>query len=266
MRLPARDVVFEFPLRAQTPVSFGVTDRDGQSTIIFPLESWRFINDVSLLGAWFSVAGCGGAPILAMWSYLHDALYLQQSAEPPFEAFGLDREAVLQNEDAQDYLGWVSDDMRTFILAHEYGHVALGHDRDLPLEALRDQEWEADRFALEHFLRLERMPIGLLQYLVIATYAEPHPDDIDALTHPPTTERALAALDFLSEHALALSNNLTDPPVAAAELRDRIEIIRTLIVEVAPTDPTPAAREALGDYVRTAVPKESWPTLCPIAE
>ncbi|WP_420131639.1 hypothetical protein [Rhodopseudomonas sp.] len=142
-------------------------------------DSLQFIDDLSTVAAWLSRRGCAE---MLLFSYIVHHATPNVTIKDPISAFGLDREAVLRD----GYVQRVSDKFYNsaiwFLLAHEVGHVALGHVGP----ANREQEDEADAFAIEVMRNKRLMPAGISLYMMtISLYDR----TIAARTHATGGER-----------------------------------------------------------------------------
>jgi hypothetical protein len=99
------------------------------------------------------------------------------------------------------------------VLAHEIGHIRYHHSGyDIPLDQAKQNELEADAFAVELLRRIGLPPLGVTHFFMAATYLCPHrgdfASDIDwehylrtKFTHPVSTHRLQILSGELKKHA-----------------------------------------------------------------
>jgi hypothetical protein len=116
----------------------------------------------------------------------------------------------------------VLHDMLAFVIAHEVGHVVLGHhgiqndDETYAtyLERMREQEKAADAFALETVTTMKSVKIPSLAIFALLAHLLVADDTIsgEESKHPPDWQRISEAVNFLANQ----SDNPTGLNVAAA--------------------------------------------------
>jgi hypothetical protein len=79
---------------------------------------------------------------------------------PPLVAFDIDKETALADPFVEDVSTKILDSTVNYLLAHEVGHVMLGHEGGLTGGASQEQEIAADRFALDFFTAVGTPPLG----------------------------------------------------------------------------------------------------------
>ena len=73
--------------------------------------------------------------------------------KPPLAALGIPDEA-LNDREVEDLFQKLYGDTMVFIMAHELGHLFHKHSANVSMERSRQQESEADAFAVELMARL----------------------------------------------------------------------------------------------------------------
>jgi hypothetical protein len=190
----------------------GVFAEPARNTVHVPLETLRFLDDFALLLGWDNVRGCQSEYID---SYLYALLREGRRLDPPLTAFGIDREAAIA--DAQvDFLGQaILKSQMFFLLAHEIGHILLGHDPRAGGAASQAQELAADAFALDRFAALGTAPLGMAAYFYAARYLDPTGAASEMGSHPVFSDRLTALADRLASEPEAFS--FAEPEPAQAQ-------------------------------------------------
>ena len=114
-------LTIELPLRGEHPMDFHAIGKK----IVIPLEGLQFIDDLASLRAWLDRYQCESENLLFA-NYLY---YLTRRARftDPLTAFGLSRAALWRDPFINDISEKFYTSAAWFIIAHEIGHVALGH-------------------------------------------------------------------------------------------------------------------------------------------
>lgn len=200
MRPQAAAISVQFVLRGPNPLAFW---SDPVNKVVYvPMESIRFIDDLAILQAWFERQGCNAAYI---HSYLWALLRQQRPLPSPLAAFGVSRERALADPYVDDVSGKILKSSVLFVLAHEVGHILLGHRGGLMGSASRRQEREADDFALDHFAAIGAPPAGMVYYFVAGRWRDPVGTAASQGTHPVSPERIGAIADRLAQDPRAFS-------------------------------------------------------------
>lgn len=212
----AERISLAFPERGPHPMAFFSDPATG--TIYMPLESIRFFDDIATLTAWFHGRGCKQDYV---HSYLWALLRKGREMPSPLRAFALDRDTLL----ADPYTNSLSDRFYSsgllFILAHETGHLVLGHRAGLTAGASQAQEIAADDFATRHFASVGTMPMGVLIYYLAAWWRDPEGSAATAGTHPVSASRIRALARHMLNDPVAFSHAEEDAgPVAQQRVRD----------------------------------------------
>jgi hypothetical protein len=99
------------------------------------------------------------------------------------------------------------NDMLTFVVAHEFGHVALKHSgewegsesREEFVARIRQYELDADRFAFDIVKRLDSSPLAVLFTLLTHQVVFEEPNSEAEARHPPDWRRMTRAIEYFSE-------------------------------------------------------------------
>lgn len=213
LRPQAADIRLVFPETGPGPLAFYADP--GARTVAMPLESIRFFDDVATLIAWIQSRGCAMEPVM---TYLHALLRQRQPLEPPLTAFAIDRETAFADAFTYDVSAKAYSSGLQFILAHEVGHLVLGHRPGLDPAASQRQELEADAFAMEHFARLGAMPAGILFYYLAAWWTDPIGGDEPFSTHPVSPDRIAAVASRMAAAPMDFAHSEPDPQEGAARV------------------------------------------------
>lgn len=225
-RPAAGRIVLEFPEQGPDPLAFYA--EPDRHTITMPLESLRFFDDLATLYAWFDSQSCD--PMMIQ-SYLVALLREGRPLPPPLVAFDIDRETAWQDAFTDDVSAKIVSSGVQFILAHEVGHLLLGHRPGLDGADSQAQEIAADAFALDHFARIGGMPTGALYYFIAAWWRDPVGDAVADGTHPVSHARidAVAARLAATPMSFAFAD---DDPQAGARAASHIAGQMSAIVDV----------------------------------
>ncbi|NDW02021.1 hypothetical protein [Salipiger sp. PrR002] len=193
------EVTVSFPARGRGPLAFWSYPSTGE--IVMPLDALRFFGDLTLVYAWFDHRLCRVDPVQAY--VLH--VLLGNTETEPLAAFGLSKEQVVnayrtdpgtgQPLSADDLSQKIFSSSLYFILAHELGHILLGHTGGLDGALSQAQEWQSDAFALEHFARVGTAPIGILYFYMALWFADPYGEAQAEHSHPMSADRISAIAD-----------------------------------------------------------------------
>ena len=193
-RPAAAKVTVKFVDRGPHPLAFWAIP--ATATVYVPMESVRFIDDLAIVYAWFEKHGCGAEQIQTyLWALLRE----QRPLPAPLTAFGIDRSAALADSYVNDVSGKVLKSSILFIMAHEVGHIVLRHRGGLEGAASRQQEIEADSFALDHFAAIGATPAGIAIYFLAVRWHDPLAAAASYGTHPVSPQR----IDSIAERMAA---------------------------------------------------------------
>lgn len=206
VRPQAAAIRSEFVLRGPNPLAFW---SDPFNRVVYiPMESIRFIDDLAILQAWFDRHGCNAAYI---HSYLWALLRQQRPLTSPLAAFGVNRERALADRYVDDVSGKILKSSVLFVLAHEVGHILLGHRGGLTGRASQRQEREADDFAMDHFAAIGAPPAGMVYYFIASRWRDPVGTAASRGTHPVSPERIGAVAERLAQDPGAFSFSEPNP-------------------------------------------------------
>lgn len=212
----AAAIRLEFPDEGPSPLSFYAEPH--RQTITMPLASIRFFDDMATVFAWFESKDCEPGYIQTyLWALLREGRPLPA----PLTAFAIDRDTAFADPYTLDVSGKIVSSGIQFILAHEVGHLMLGHDPGAEGEASQAQEAAADAFALEHFARLGGSPMGVFWYYMVAWWQDPVTGGRKDSSHPVSPERITALSERLLASPMDFAHAEADPG-REAELVRRI--------------------------------------------
>lgn len=224
----AAQIQLAFPEKGEHPMAFFSDPANG--VVYMPLESIRFFDDISTLRAWFLGKNCQQDYIQ---SYFNSFLRKQQPLSSPLRAFAIDRNVALGDA----YTNSTSDRLYSsgllYILGHEVGHVMLGHQPGLSAALSRQQEIEADAFAMDHFARVGAMPIGALIYYLAAWWRDPVGEDVARGSHPVSAERIRVMAERMLQNPADFSHAEADGPEGQAIVRQVAGLLLGLAETVA---------------------------------
>ena len=176
--------------------------------VVVPGETVLFLDDLVTVAAWFDAHGCRREWIQSyLWGLLREGDPLPR----PLTAFAIDRaatvaDAAVDRSATQGYNG-----ILLYLLAHEVGHLALGHAAGLTGAASQAQEIAADGFALDYFAAVGMPPIDMADYFVAARWLDPTGAAAALGTHPVTPGRLRAIADRLAAEPDAFTRVFSDP-------------------------------------------------------
>lgn len=212
LRPEAAAVRLEMPPAGPSPLAFYADP--ATRTIVMPLESIRFFDDVATLFAWTESRGCDPSAVQA---YLWMKLRQGRDLPSPLRAFAIDRDVAFADPFTFDVSGKIVSSGLHFILAHELGHLLLGHRGGLSGAESQRQEIAADAFALDHFERLGGLPMGVFWYYMAAWWQDPvGAAGRGASTHPVSPERIATLAARIAADPMAYAHGELDPAREAA--------------------------------------------------
>ena len=254
-----------------------------RAVVAMPILSLLFVEDLCTAYAWLDRHGYSLETIdqyVAMLQHKPIAEFPGRRYPPPLEALRIPASAVDEPDAGQLGLR-LRNSAYAFILAHEIGHVVLGHpsyDRE-SREQARQNEAQADRFALTALALAANIPMGAVLFFQASAYMQPNRGtfiaqgrsgaELDAAlarqTHPLTADR-LQAIGLRLEEQAQQSRSSPDREVLryiAVRLGKIAEIVadsdlqqcmavaarRAQVSELGPQSPGPSDR-FLGRCVR----------------
>lgn len=202
------------------PLNFGADMTSSGPLVIMPLLSLLFLEDLCTAYAWLERYGYSLETIdqyMAMLRHKPAVEFPGSRYPPPLQALGIPPGAADDREAGPLGLRF-RNSAYGFILAHEIGHVLLGHRgyRSVSKEQARHNEAEADDFALRLLSSAATIPMSAVLYFQAQAFMESNPglfaaqgrgiSDWDAamrteITHPLTAERLQAMAVRLYEQS-----------------------------------------------------------------
>lgn len=205
-RLGSDQLSVDFVLREQTPLS--IDSSAALRTVRVPLETVLFVDQLSVVLAWFYAHHC---PRQYIDTYLWALLGEHQSLKAPLAAFNIDEAEAVSDFSMNQQLTQIYNGILHFLLAHEVGHVMLGHSEDLTGRASQAREVAADQFALDRFAAIGLPPIDIVEYFLAARWLDPVGDAAAQGTHPISPRRLQAIADRLFADPDAFTRAYPDP-------------------------------------------------------
>lgn len=163
-RLKLRSFKADLPLRGRSPLDLY---SDG-NRIVIPMQTLQFIDDLATLKSWLDKHECDAA--LLFPNYLSQ-FGKEKRPKPPLVAFGLDRKELLSDRYVNDLSLKYYNSTVWFLIAHEIGHVAQGH-QSVPGPASIKQEQSADALAIKVLRRKKLNPAGIYLYFLATSFNE----------------------------------------------------------------------------------------------
>jgi hypothetical protein len=229
--------------------------------IVLPLSSIKLVSDLSLALAWYNRQRLPEkrvfdyASMLAWRGPAPDGVKL-----PPLQALGVPEgdaepavEALFQK---------IFGTTMVFIMAHETGHLFHDHKANVGEVRSRQQESEADAFAVELMARLGAPPIGISFYFMMAAAFE----CTERSTHPLSGERIDRLVASLRDNAGLFARDKPSPQ----QERQLVETIAQDLGRVAKLLDDPDIRASMmlvgksskvGDFAAAARPGAGQPAV-----
>ena len=216
-----RRPVLEFPFHAegearQQPLAFYVpANRD---SIVLPVSSLKFLDDLCTAYAWLQVNGYGLETISEYTAILKYGNPPPGGFPPPLKALQIPQNALNNAQVDQLALGHFVTS-RTFILLHEMGHILYGHNARTAAESVRNER-QSDRFAAAVMQRTALPPLGMIVFFMASAHWSGLPVSGGHNTHPLSGERVRALADHLDDPAFSkrlrsFGRLLDDPDIRA---------------------------------------------------
>lgn len=216
-RVALANVRVELPLRGANPLEAFAHSPGGVPTVVFPVLSLRFIEDLCLAYAWRYTKGHSLEPIdeyLAMIKYRKQGDFPGGRYPDPLQALGVPPN-VWEQDPAVDELSLrFRNTAWAFLLAHELAHLRFGHpgNRGVDPRTSQRNEAEADAFAVDLMGRSGAIPMGALLWFQASVAYFPNRADFDSdpeyrdwvrgtTTHPINSERLKALGSVLERSA-----------------------------------------------------------------
>jgi hypothetical protein len=205
--------------------------------VVLPLSSVKLVSDLSLALAWYNR---NRLPEQKVFDYA--AMLAFRGPAPdgvkalPLAALGVPDDA--DNDPAVNGLFQkLFGTTMVFIMAHETGHLFHGHRANVGEARSRQQEGEADAFAVEMMARMGAPPIGISFYFMMAAPFE----CADRSTHPLSGERITRLVAALRENAPLFARDKPSPQ----QERQLVESIAQELGKVAKLVDDPDIRAAM---------------------
>lgn len=175
--------------------------------VVLPLSSVKLVSDLSLALAWYNRKRL---PEQKVFDYA--AMLAFRGPAPdgvkalPLAALGVPDDA--DNDPAVNGLFQkLFGTTVVFIMAHETGHLFHGHRANVGEARSRQQESEADAFAVELMARMGEPPIGISFYFMMAAPFE----CAERSTHPLSGERINRLVAAVRDNAPLFARNKPSP-------------------------------------------------------
>jgi hypothetical protein len=219
-------------------------ERSGR--VVMSTMSIRFLGDLGVAYAWLDANGYTMESVTDYVSMLkyQDAARFGGRYPDPSTALRIPPNAT-DNPRVDNLSQQILNHSVSFILLHEIGHVLHqhpGYGPGVPRARARENEDEADRFALEVLRRVGQPVNGLLFLLISMAHFVPHRADfgsdaeyrahLDQATHPLTSDRIRRLSQYLREHAADYGRLQDNPARAAASIRWVADAIDSQVVPV----------------------------------
>jgi Peptidase U49 len=244
------DVKIEFPLigtSTGTPLEFYTAGEVARASVFMPVFSLLFLEDLATAYAWLHVHGYSFETVeeyLTMLKYKRASDFPGDLYPPPLKALQIPQEAMSE-ESVKTLALSLRNEAYAFVLLHELGHVRYrhpGYRSGVPLEQVRKNEAEADRFALLVLERADTIPMGMALWFMAQVNYMPSTGQLMAegtvksaadwrayletsATHPLTVER-------LSAIALYLNRRCIDHLVVPLDVFDALGAMPAKLIAV----------------------------------
>jgi hypothetical protein len=181
--------------RASWPFGYYSVSDPGGGKIVLPILSLKVLDDLSIAYAWLQVHNYG---LETISDYVAMLKYQDLPSMPPvLSTLGIPVDALSDKEVNELALGHFVT-ARTFILAHELGHLRFHHNGSSV-----SNEKQADAFAVDVMQRTPLPPLGIMVFFMADAQMQDYPPQRDA-THPLSADRLRALAARLSDRTLAL--------------------------------------------------------------
>jgi hypothetical protein len=198
--------------RANAPFGYYSVSDTGGGKIVLPVLSLKFLDDLCIAYAWLQVHDYSLETIsdyVAMLKYRD-----LQSLPPVLPTLGIPVDALSDKEVDELALGHFVT-ARTFILAHELGHLRFHH-----AGSSISNENQADAFAVDVMQRTPLPPLGIMVFFMADAQMADYPPRPNS-THPLSADRLRALAARLSDRTLALKiaklgDFLAEPDIQAS--------------------------------------------------
>jgi hypothetical protein len=171
-----------------------------QPTVVMPLLSLKFLDDLCTAYAWLQIRGYDIASISEYTAILAYSQPPPGGFPPPLKALGIPGDALADSEVDELALGHFVT-ARMFILLHEMGHIYFDHAATDFAQSVRNEE-QADSFAATVMQRTPLPPLGILVFFMADASWSGYGDRARA-THPMTGARLIELADHVDRRSLA---------------------------------------------------------------
>jgi hypothetical protein len=174
-KLQVSGIRLEMPLRGKQNDLLEYYARE--KTIFVPVLSLKFLHDILLANAWLYLHGFDPRTVdeyVSMLKYNDRADFPGGRYPRPLEALGIPKEAkIIPSGDREFERAFIGTMLVTsgFIMAHELGHVVLGHTTrlDVTLQDRFRYEQDADAFALRALSRIRPDADNMVMFLTLTS-------------------------------------------------------------------------------------------------
>ena len=205
--------------------------------VVLPLSSVKLVSDLSLALAWYNR---NRLPEQKVFDYA--AMLAFRGPAPdgvkalPLAALGVP-DAADNDPAVEGLFQKLFGTTMVFIMAHETGHLFHGHRANVGEARSRQQEGEADAFAVEMMARMGAPPIGISFYFMMAAPFE----CAERSTHPLSGERITRLVAALRDNAALFARDKPSPQ----QERQLVESIAQELGKVAKLVDDPDIRESM---------------------
>jgi hypothetical protein len=205
--------------------------------VVLPLSSVKLVSDLSLALAWYNRSRL---PEQKVFDYA--AMLAFRGPAPdgvkalPLAALGVP-DAADNDPAVEGLFQKLFGTTMVFIMAHETGHLFHGHRANVGEARSRQQEGEADAFAVEMMARMGAPPIGISFYFMMAAPFE----CAERSTHPLSGERITRLVAALRDNAALFARDKPSPQ----QERQLVESIAQELGKVAKLVDDPDIRESM---------------------
>lgn len=233
-RQAASNIRLQLPLigRHAHPFDFYADTLHRRVTI--PILSVKFFDDIAIATAWLERHNCDKMAVsdyVGLIRYQNPTNFPGRRFPPPLGALGVPSNA-LDDPWVNDVSGKALKSAIYFLMAHELAHVCYGHSdySSITIHEAKQQESQADTFALNIMRRISVPPIGMSIFFLVASRFEPAPGDFDTLgefeaylreraTHPLTSDRLMAIAQFIRDNVDAFTRGQSNPSAWIPRIR-----------------------------------------------
>lgn len=261
-------VTLDFPLTSEHLLNFYAKQQGSQATVILPVSSLFFLEDLTTAFAWLHVNGYSGETVeeyITMLKHKDASEFPGKRYPTPLEALFVPQDALSDKQ--VDILGLrLRNTAYAFIILHELAHILYRHRSysQISTEQARAQETEADQFALRTLERADTIPGGIIVFFAAQVNYFPNRGQFlakkrserewqryiqESQTHPLTTERLKGMARYLDGWSRR----------AGANEADTLAFIATRLFKMAEDYDDPEMQGCLAVVAERADPKSLAP-------